>query len=111
MKNISVSIVAVVVLSSFPVMVAAQNRVLGQADIPFTFEAHGQTFERGSYERQIGTQIYAGLGNADEVMHWLTLAADEKDADVLRLRFDPQMDRYRSDPRFQAIVRRVETPE
>ncbi len=58
MKNISVSIVAVVVLSSFPVMVAAQNRVLGHADIPFTFEAHGQTFERGSYElRQIGTQV------------------------------------------------------
>jgi hypothetical protein len=59
MKKTSFSIVAaVVVLSSLTLTAAAQNRVLAQANIPFSFAAHGQTFDAGAYElRQIGAQI------------------------------------------------------
>ena len=59
MKKISFSIVAaVVVLNSLTLTAAAQNRVLGHADIPFSFSANGQRFEAGTYElRQISTQI------------------------------------------------------
>lgn len=59
MKKIMFSIAAVVlVLSSLTLTAAAQNRVLGRADIPFSFAAHHQTFDAGVYElRQIGAQI------------------------------------------------------
>ncbi len=50
MKKIGFSIVAVMVVSSFTWSAAAQDRVLARADIPFTFEAQGQTFGSGSYE-------------------------------------------------------------
>jgi hypothetical protein len=59
MKKMSFTIAAVViVLSSLTVTAAAQNRVLGRAYIPFSFAAHGQRFNAGTYElRQISTQI------------------------------------------------------
>jgi hypothetical protein len=59
MKTIRFSIVAaIVILSSFTLSAAAQNRVLGRADIPFSFAAHDQSFGAGAYElRQIGAQI------------------------------------------------------
>ncbi len=57
MKKISLSIVIAVVLSSFSVTAAAQNRVLGRADISFSFAAHNQRFDPGAYElRQLGAQ-------------------------------------------------------
>jgi hypothetical protein len=58
MKKISFSIAVAVVALSFTLTTAAQNRVLGRADIPFTFAVHGQRFTAGTYElRQIGAQI------------------------------------------------------
>ncbi len=58
MKKISLAIAAVVVLSTFTLTAAAQNRVLGRANVPFSFAAHDQRFDAGTYElRQIGAQI------------------------------------------------------
>ena len=59
MKKIGSSIaVVIVIVCSFTVAAAAQNRVLGRADIPFGFSAHGQHFNTGTYElRQVGLQI------------------------------------------------------
>lgn len=58
MKKTSFTIAAVVILSSFAITAAAQNRVLSRADIPFAFAAHDQRFEAGAYQlRQIGANI------------------------------------------------------
>ncbi len=59
MKKTSLQIAAAaVVLLSFTLTAAAQNRVLGRANVPFGFAAHGQRFDAGTYElRQIGAQI------------------------------------------------------
>jgi hypothetical protein len=59
MKKIGFSIVAaVVVLSSLTLTAAAQGRILAQANIPFSFAAHGQTFDAGAYEIcQMGAQV------------------------------------------------------
>ena len=57
MKKISLSLaVTLVLLSSFAVQAAAQNRVIGRTNIPFTFTANGQQLSAGNYELwQIGT--------------------------------------------------------
>ena len=59
MKKMSFTIATVViVLGSLTVTAAAQNRVLGRTDIPFSFAARDQRFNAGTYElRQISTQI------------------------------------------------------
>ncbi len=59
MKKISLTVAAALLLaSSFTTPAAAQHRVLGRANIPFSFTAHGQSFDAGAYElHQLGAQI------------------------------------------------------
>jgi hypothetical protein len=51
MKKISFAIaVTLVVLSSFAVRAAAEDRVLARTNIPFAFSAQGQQLSAGNYE-------------------------------------------------------------
>lgn len=51
MKKISLSLaVRLILLSSLAILAAAQNRVLGQVNIPFNFVASGEQFNAGNYE-------------------------------------------------------------
>jgi tetratricopeptide (TPR) repeat protein len=52
--------------------------------------------------------IYAGLGNKDQALQWLSKACDQQHGfGVYRLKADPQWDSLRSDKRFQDLLRRI----
>jgi TolB-like protein/Flp pilus assembly protein TadD len=51
--------------------------------------------------------IYAGLGHGDEMFQWLDRAYEKRDANLIWLKVDPILDRYRSDSRFADLSHRV----
>jgi TolB-like protein/DNA-binding winged helix-turn-helix (wHTH) protein/Flp pilus assembly protein TadD len=50
--------------------------------------------------------VHAGLGDRDAVFEWLTRALEVRDAHLIYLPADPKWDAYRSDPQFDALVKR-----
>jgi TolB-like protein/DNA-binding winged helix-turn-helix (wHTH) protein len=54
---------------------------------------------------------YAGLGDKDQAMKWLTKAFDERSAEMPQLKVEPFFDGLRSDPRFHDLVRRMNFPQ
>ena len=49
----------------------------------------------------------ARLGNTDAAFRWLDTAFAGRDAGLLQMRVDPDLDSLRADPRFQDLLRRV----
>jgi len=50
---------------------------------------------------------YLGLGEKEQALTWLERAYEEQDPHLFYLKVDPFMDPLRSEPRFQALLRRV----
>jgi serine/threonine-protein kinase len=50
---------------------------------------------------------YAWLGEKDEAFRWLDKAYETRDEDMVHLAVDPKLAPLRSDPRFQALLRRM----
>jgi tetratricopeptide (TPR) repeat protein len=55
--------------------------------------------------------LYAGLGEKDEVFRWLSAAYEERDYQMEGLRTDFRLDPVRSDPRFAELVHKVGLPQ
>jgi len=55
-------------------------------------------------------RIYVGLGEKEEAFAWLQKAADVHDGEMIGLKVEPELDPLRSDPRFQALLRRMNFP-
>ena len=53
----------------------------------------------------------AALGNKDEAFRWLDKAYETRDSNLLFIKAMPDFDPLRSDPRFQALVRRMNFPQ
>src|SRR5262249_1137516 len=53
--------------------------------------------------------IYFALGDRNRGFEWLTKAFDQRQL-VVYVNVDPRFDSARSDPRFQALVRRLRLP-
>ena len=51
--------------------------------------------------------IYAGLGERGQAFEWLNKACDDYCAEMTWLKWDPQLDILRSDPRFDRLIERV----
>jgi TolB-like protein/Flp pilus assembly protein TadD len=51
--------------------------------------------------------IYAGLGERSQAFEWLNKACDDCCAEMTWLKWDPQLDILRSDPRFDKLLERV----
>lgn len=79
----------------------------------------GRTTEAGEVLRQLESDarerhvppsamalVHAGLGEREAVLDWLAKAYDARDVHLIFLPVDPKWDPYRTDPRFQALVRR-----
>jgi hypothetical protein len=49
---------------------------------------------------------YAALGDKDQAFAWLDKAVERRDL-VIFLKYDPNSDRLQSDPRFDALIRRL----
>jgi len=54
--------------------------------------------------------IYLGLGDKDQAMAWLEKAYQER-VFMIFLKTEPRLDPLRDDPRFQALLRRMNFPE
>jgi hypothetical protein len=55
-------------------------------------------------------QAYLGLGDKGKALTWLERAYDEQDPWLFWLKTWPPLDPLRSEPRFQALLRRVNFP-
>ena len=67
------------------------------------------------YERGIGSPIaiagvYAKLGESDKAFEWLEKGFTERSVDITYLKVDTSFDNVRSDPRFEAMLRRIGLP-
>jgi tetratricopeptide (TPR) repeat protein len=62
----------------------------------------------GSYEIAL---VYAGLGDKDRAFEWLVKALEVRDKGMTFLKVDPTLDSLRLDPRFHALLRRMNFPE
>jgi serine/threonine protein kinase/tetratricopeptide (TPR) repeat protein len=51
--------------------------------------------------------VYIGLGEKDRAMEWLERGYEEKDWQMVFLKVYPQYDSYRSDPRFLALLKKM----
>ena len=56
-------------------------------------------------------EAYTGLGEKDEAMTWLERAYEEHDQWMVYIKAYPGWDALRSEPRFQALVRRMNFPQ
>jgi tetratricopeptide (TPR) repeat protein len=70
--------------------------------------------ERISGERYVSpywiANIYAGLRDRDQAILWLERANEERSAWMLRLNVAPAFDAFRSDPKFEDLLRRGGLP-
>ena len=53
---------------------------------------------------------YAGLGEKGKAFHWLEKAFEEHSGPLYKLRIEPTFASLRTDPRFQAVAKRVGLP-
>jgi TolB-like protein/DNA-binding winged helix-turn-helix (wHTH) protein len=58
----------------------------------------------------IVAQVYALIGDADNAFKWLEKGYLERDGFLLWMKVDPDWASFRSDPRFQDLVRRIGLP-
>ena len=55
-------------------------------------------------------RVYAALGRIDEAFGWLEAAYAEHAAWIVMLKRDPRLDKLRSDPRYHAVLQRINSP-
>ena len=53
---------------------------------------------------------YIGLGDKDKALEWLEQAYEERDPSLIHLGLDPKFDPLRSEPRFRALVEKMNLP-
>jgi TolB-like protein/DNA-binding winged helix-turn-helix (wHTH) protein/Tfp pilus assembly protein PilF len=69
---------------------------------------HLQTTSTSRYVSPYGlAQIYAALHDNEQTFKWLNIACDDRAVWMSYLAVDPVFDRYRSDRRFEDLLRRV----
>ena len=56
-------------------------------------------------------EAYVGLGQKDQAVTWLERAYNEHDRWMVYIASNPGLDRLHSEPRFQALLRRMNFPQ
>jgi TolB-like protein/DNA-binding winged helix-turn-helix (wHTH) protein len=68
----------------------------------------GKEISKQQYVDPVGMVFaYANLGEKEQALTWLQTAYDERSPGMASLKVDPRFDPLRSDPRFQALLRRI----
>jgi hypothetical protein len=55
----------------------------------------------------IFARVYAGLGNRERFFEYAAKSADTRDALAVWLNVDPRFDDFRADPRYAALLRKM----
>ena len=64
--------------------------------------------ERKTYVSPIKmASIYRGIGDIDSTFEWLEKAVDQQDTEIITLHINPVWNTLQSDPRFQALLRKM----
>ena len=67
---------------------------------------------RGLYVDPAGIAYnYAYIGDKEQTLHWLDVAVGERSRSLQVIKIVRELDPFRSDPRFQSILRRMNLPE
>jgi len=67
---------------------------------------------RGSYVDPSGIAYnYAQLGNKEQTLRWLETAVTERSRGLDTIKIVPELDQFRADPRYRAVLRRMGLPE
>ncbi len=97
-----------------PDPIAAWGHVCGRTGRRAEAENALDRLEAMSKERFVSAMAFAlvevGLGHKEKALGWLEKSADEREGRLVFLRVFSPWDPLRSEPRFQAIVRRVKIP-
>jgi len=97
-----------------PVFVAALGEAYAAAGCPDEAQKILQQLSELSKQRYVTPyvvgRIYAALDDKDEAFRRLETAYRERDPWMVLLRTDPRFDDLRSDPRLQALLRRMNFP-
>ncbi|MBS1855032.1 MAG: winged helix-turn-helix domain-containing protein [Acidobacteria bacterium] len=56
-------------------------------------------------------EVYLALGDPDRGLEWLAKSVDRKETGARFLKVSPEFDNIRADPRFQALVARLNLPD
>lgn len=64
-----------------------------------------------NFQPTLIAKVWFGLGDADRAFYWLEKAWTERDSSLMVLNVEPWYDPYRSDARFQDLVRRMRLDE
>jgi TolB-like protein/DNA-binding winged helix-turn-helix (wHTH) protein/Tfp pilus assembly protein PilF len=102
-------------MREWPVTKAAIGHVLGTMGDHVAAESALQDLHDLSKRRYVTAYgialVYAALGDNDAAFEWLNRSIEERTHWLVWLKLDPRWDNLRSDPRFEAVQRRVGFPE
>jgi tetratricopeptide (TPR) repeat protein len=88
--------------------VAVANAAAGRRAEALRIIAQLQNTSRERYVSPYGlAQVYAALSDKEQTFRWLQTAYDDHAVWMSYLAVDPAFDRFRSDQRFQDLLRRV----
>jgi tetratricopeptide (TPR) repeat protein len=101
-------------LNGNPALATAMGKAYTAADFPGFLETwlDGELKITAARQREFGMALlYARLGKKKEAVSWLEKAYSARSGGMARLKCDPALDPLRSDPDFQAIIKRMNFPE
>ena len=55
-------------------------------------------------------EAYAWLGEPDEAFQWISRADEQLDTGILMVRYDPLLRKLHADPRWKALLRKMNLP-
>ena len=55
--------------------------------------------------------VHAGMGNTDRAFDWLDRACQARDVHLVFLTTDPKWDKFRTEPRFRALLAQCGFPQ
>ena len=56
-------------------------------------------------------EAYAWQGDKDKAFEWLERAYRQQDGGLTAIKYDPLLDNLRSDPRYHALLRKINLPD
>jgi TolB-like protein/DNA-binding winged helix-turn-helix (wHTH) protein/Tfp pilus assembly protein PilF len=63
--------------------------------------------KRETFSAQWRALFYIWIGDKDKALDWLDRALERRDRWIINMKYSPEMDSLRSEPRFQDLLRRI----
>ena len=102
-------------LSGDATLAAAMGEAYGAAGYRGALQTRLQEMKKRAQRGDVGfpplIHDSVFLGDKDQAFAWLGKAYQERDGFLVWLKVDPSLDSLRSDPRFQALLRKMNFPD